>query len=207
MKIFFVCINGEPGSGKTTFEHMCQKILGERCIIYSSIDPIKKIARSFGWNGEKSVADRRMLSELKATINNWSAATQEQLYCLKVVVDEVFKYADSLSTPPLFQEDNEEDYLVAFVDIREPEEIMVLKDRLAATTVLINRESSNGMSIYGNSSDDNVYDYNYDVVIWNDSAYEGLSTIAELFFEHLKTTNSYVEYLSNEEGEGNELYN
>ena len=47
-------------------------------------------------------------------------------------------------------------------------EIQKLKERLNATTVLIRRESVENNET-SNASDANVFDYNYDLTIWNNS--------------------------------------
>jgi hypothetical protein len=63
MKVFI--INGEPNSGKTTFENFCFALNPVYVRIYSSIDGVKRIARECGWKGVKEAKDRKFLADLK----------------------------------------------------------------------------------------------------------------------------------------------
>ena len=74
---------------------------------------------------------------------------------------------------------------IFLVDCREPAEIQKLKERLNATTVLIRRESveSNETS---NASDADVFDYDYDLTIFNNSDIIHLEDEARKFIEYMK---------------------
>ena len=78
MKMFVV--NGFPGSGKTLFAEYCDSILKEKfnhCSILrtSVVDPIKAIARVIGWNGDKDEKGRKLLSDLKDTLDSYNHFT------------------------------------------------------------------------------------------------------------------------------------
>ena len=71
-----VVINGRPGCGKTTFEQICQDMCKpnlsnfqeERIVqvaITSTVDFVKEIALNCGWDGSKTLENRRFLSDLK----------------------------------------------------------------------------------------------------------------------------------------------
>jgi adenylate kinase family enzyme len=61
-KLAFV-INGSGGAGKDTLCELAAKHF--KTVNVSSIDPIKKIARENGWNGEKDLKSRKFLADLK----------------------------------------------------------------------------------------------------------------------------------------------
>lgn len=72
MRIFIV--NGTGGSGKTTFEKMVENIAKQNNYnikIISTIDYIKQIAKTLGWDGGKALNDRRFLSDLKDALTRW----------------------------------------------------------------------------------------------------------------------------------------
>ena len=76
MKVYV--INGKPGVGKTTFETIA-KLMTEDCEIYSTIDPIKEIARDYDWNGEKDAKGRKLLADLKKALNEYNDFTMRAL--------------------------------------------------------------------------------------------------------------------------------
>ena len=145
-------VNGAAGSGKTTFENNVKKIVGDNCYILSTIDPIKDVARSLGWNGVKDLKSRKFLSDLKDLLTEYN--------------DYSFNY---IQTKVL---DINEDYMgyefspVIFIDCREPEEIKKLCDKLDAKSLLIRRASAENKET-SNHADANVLNYNYDIVIEN----------------------------------------
>jgi len=124
-----VIVNGRPGCGKTTFENICQGILGSQyCKSRSSIDKIKEIAKAGGWQGSKEPKDRKLLSDLKRVFTEYN-----DLPTLDII-----KFLSSW-------ESNLESFYVGgmphilFVDVREPKNIAKLKEILNATTLLIRR--------------------------------------------------------------------
>ena len=145
-------INGGGGVGKDTLCNMAAKHFKVRNI--SSITPIKKLARICGWNGEKTDKARKFLADLKAltvAFNDYPTAwiTEEYKRFLKGT-DEIL-----------------------FVHIREPEEIakfVKATDGMAKTLLIrggarMERRRKEG---YGNSADDGVENYEYDLYYVND---------------------------------------
>lgn len=163
MKIFIV--NGTGGSGKTTFEKMVETIAeqeGYDIRIVSTIDYVKGMARHFGWDGGKSLNDRRFLSDLKDALTRWKDVPYQNI---KETL-EAFDFIGQIDA--------------VFIDCREPEEIARFVKDYNAITILVQR----GESItYGNHADDNVRNYQYDIVIDNSRGLDELNQEAKLFVE------------------------
>lgn len=163
MKIFIV--NGTGGSGKTTFEKMVETIAeqeGYDIRIVSTIDYVKQMAKKFGWDGGKSLNDRRFLSDLKDALTRWKDVPYQKITNLL----EILRLEQKVD--------------VVFIDCREPEEIARFVKDYNAITILVQR----GESIaYGNHADDNVRNYQYDIVIDNSRGLDELNQEAKLFVE------------------------
>ena len=145
-----IVINGKGGAGKDT---LCESICRTRnAKNISSIDPIKEVARHYGWGGEKDDKARRFLSELKAAFvnyNNWPT-----VYLLD-------------KTQQFLLDDSSE---ILFVNIREPDQIEEYKKAVSqcpVLTLLVKSTLVNDCHLYGNTSDDNVYYYEYDYIFEN----------------------------------------
>ena len=177
-----VIVNGMPESGKTTFEIHCREAIKnlpmgyveDGCWIYSEIistvDFVKKIALECGWDGTKSLKNRKFLSDLKDLLTEWADVPS------KKIIDKV--------NSTLFS-------TVFFIDCREPKEIQKLKDALNAMTVLVRRpEVENNKT--SNHADANVFDYNYDYVIWNDGNIEQLQNKADEFVNTILNDNDHI---------------
>lgn len=169
-----VLINGRPGCGKTTFESLCQDILGwQYCKSRSTIDKVKDIARECDWSGKKELKDRKFLSDLKQLLTDYNdLPTTDILQFLKGWQDDLnsFNVGD---TPHIL-----------FVDVREPKNIEKLKNILNATTLLIRRPGDDDIEI-SNDSDLQVFEYNYDWVINNDGSLKDLKEVAARFINQL----------------------
>lgn len=61
--MIFIVVNGYPRSGKDTVIDLAGKYYITKKV--STIDDIRKAAMIMGWNGEKDIASRKMLSDLK----------------------------------------------------------------------------------------------------------------------------------------------
>ena len=160
-----VVINGSGGVGKDAFCRACSRYAG--VAVRSSVDPIKDAARLLGWEGGKSAADRKFLSDLKAlsaAYNDWP------MQFMRGAVNAFHGYGD----------DDE----ILFLHIREPEEIERAAREFCAVTVLVkNRRIP---KITTNRSDRLVNEYWYDSVIHNDGSLADLDRMAERFVSWLR---------------------
>ena len=147
MKKILIVINGKGGVGKDTLCEFASRHFKTRNI--SSVTPIKEIAKTGGWKGEKDAKARKMLSDLKKVFTEYNELPTRYV---------CEQYEDFLKT--------DEDIL--FVHIREPKEIEKLKNALPGKckALLVTRKSYS--QNWGNSSDDCVEDYDYDMYYKND---------------------------------------
>ncbi len=106
--------------------------------------------------------DRRFLSDLKDTLTRWKDIPYQ-------------KIKEALEAFRLEQEVD-----AVFVDCREPEEIKRFVNDYNAITILVQRGSA---IIYGNHADDNVNNYQYDIVIDNSRGLDELNQEAQLFVD------------------------
>jgi len=142
-----IVINGAGGVGKDT---MCEFAAEEYAVTnVSSIDPVKQAARILGWDAQKDLKSRKFLADMKqlcVEYNDWPTkylvAKHEEFLCGS---DEIM-----------------------FVHIREGKEIAHFVESVGGDAItLLVRRSSNDV-VYGNSSDDDVENYNYDYIYNND---------------------------------------
>ena len=147
---FIYIINGRPRSGKDTFV----EYVGEYAdtVNYSSIDCVKELAMRVGWDGGKEPKDRAFLSDMKHLLIEYNN------FPTKKCVDKAFNFLHSSNAKFLF------------LHVREPEEINKLKKEILketdfVRTVLVERP---GIDDVGNSSDDDVGNYKYDIYVYND---------------------------------------
>lgn len=182
MKKYVIILNGKPTSGKDKLVDSISKPPFKMPVSHtSSIIPIKEAASLLGWNKQKDDKSRKFLSDLKKLSTEYNDYPTEYI----------------LSTVQTFLEDSDDQAL--FIDIREPDEIRKTIDKinnncevylkegdiLIVKSLLIKRDGEDINRIIGNSSDDNIYDYEYDYTynnITSDSDYE----IAENFYNFLK---------------------
>lgn len=163
-------INGAPCSGKDTFCQYVRDILGERCVTLSTVDFIKKIAENCGWNGEKTPAARKMLSDLKDVLTEWDDVPYKKTSETIMEIEKLWKRANfHLSRTALF------------VMSREPQEIFRFVKDFDAKTIIIRRATSQEFS---NHADANVENYNYDIEIDNYGTLEELKERAEEFVKN-----------------------
>ena len=160
-----VVVNGRGASGKTTFETMVKKIADARDLkveIISTITYVKEIAKDIGWDGGKTPADRRFLSDLKDALTRWKDVPYQH------VCETIADYEREGGTD------------IVFVDCREPEEIARFVEDFHALTVLVQRGE---VILLGNHADDNVDNYQYDIVIDNSRGLDELMQEATIFVE------------------------
>lgn len=145
-----IIINGVGGAGKDTLCNLAAKHYKAKNI--SAITPIKDIARNYGWNGEKDAKSRKFLSDLKRVFIDYNDLPTRYLYS---------QYKEFVES-----EDN-----ILFVHIREKEEIEKFKKlvTLRCITLLVDRRTSNATK-WGNASDDEVENYQYDFSFENNKS-------------------------------------
>lgn len=157
-------VNGRPECGKTTFENFCKDILEDRNYkvgIISTIDPIKKIALTLGWNGIKDFKGRKFLSDLKDALED---------YC-----DFSFNYIKDIVESA--------EYDVIFVDAREPKQIERFCAELGAQSIIVRRPTTEVVE-YSNHADIEVENYIYDIMIYNSGTLDGLKKQAAMLVKH-----------------------
>lgn len=150
-----IIINGAGGVGKDT---LCSAVASKYLTMnVSSIDPIKEAAKYLGWNEEKDLVSRRFLSDMKRISVNYNDWPTKYL---------INKYHDFI----------ESHFDILFVHIREGDEIDHFKKMINndAVTLLIRRPTVE--KEYGNKSDDDVDQYDYDYIYNNDIPLEKTKT-------------------------------
>lgn len=153
MEKITIIINGVGGCGKDTLVELLGNYRNVKNI--SSITPVKEIASYCGWNGEKTDKARKFLSDLKALLTNYNE------FPLNYLLEEQEEF---------LTDENE----LLFVHIREPKEIDKFKNvsKTKTYTLLVTPRDELKDKVYGNKSDDDVANYNYDFVFKNDKPLE-----------------------------------
>lgn len=168
-----VIVNGRPGVGKTTFENLCARVVGNAfCNRRSTVDKVKEIAAIAGWDGVKDAAARKMLSNLKDIFTEYN----------DMPFNDIINYLDKWESELRYYNVGHHPHIL-FVDDREPEHIDRLKKALNATTLLIRRPDVEEEET-SNHADENVFEYEYDWVINNNS------DLTELYEEAKRFVNS-----------------
>ena len=168
-----VIMNGKPCSGKTTFEELC----GIFCTtyLYSTIDPIKEVAKKIGWKCTKDKEDRIFLSELKQISKKYNNFPVEWV---KNQIDTTINDYANVGI------DIEDKYkkVIFFVDCRETKEIEELKSILPnVVTAVIVRDKNINTDNYADVDNINPNEYDYDYYIPNEDGIGDLKTKAEIF--------------------------
>lgn len=153
-------INGSGGTGKDTFVKMIAKLTDKPVMNFSSVDKVKEIARIVGWSGGKTEKDRKFLSDLKLLCTDYNNMPFNSMS------EKVREFTESNA-------------VILFLHIREPEEIERAKITFGAKTVLIKRDAVK--QITSNMADGNVFKYQYDIVVDNDSDLDGFKEKATEF--------------------------
>ena len=154
-------INGAPRAGKDTFIETIREHPGIGVYDYSSIDWIKKIAKTMGWEGTKEPKDRNFLAALK----DISTAYNDMPF--KKIIQNIF-YAENAYKKEYF-----------CTCIREPEEIQKLKtwcalNEMPCYTVLVRntKAEQETATTISNAADNNYLKYCYDYQIDNNGTIE-----------------------------------
>lgn len=186
-------INGSGGVGKDTFIEMIPvyKLMdkGEGCSAYikdieignySSVSKVKRIAKEIGWNGGKTERDRRFLSDLKILTTEYN----------NMPLNDMKEYTKSFMNRGIPYENR-----ILFLHIREPEEIAKAVNEFKeynVKTILVKRDSVK--HIVSNMADENVYNYNYDIVINNNGDIDELRNKATCFISDVLNKQLKAEY-------------
>lgn len=143
-----IVINGRGGVGKDTLCDSLRTIYSVTNI--SAITPIKEIAKTYGWKGEKDERSRRFLANLKRVFADYNDLPNGYL------LQEYRKFAAS-------------DAEILCVHIREKDQIekFVAEITLPCVTILVKRDTESYTQGYGNDADDGVEHYCYDYVFDN----------------------------------------
>ncbi len=170
MKYFI--INGRPRSGKDTFVNFCLEELGAFGKLISTVDFVKEIAVSCGWDGTKNLKNRKFLSDLKDLLTNWGDVP----------------YKKTLQEIDMFKFDLDywdvSDKGVVFIMCREPKEIERFERELNAKSVLIRRASVE-FEQQSNHADSEVLNHKYDYIIENNGTVDELKEKAKEFLKNL----------------------
>ena len=164
------------GAGKTTFEKEVEMLLwdrtGEFASHVSTVDFVKRVAHTAGWDGTKTPENRKFLSDLKQLLANWNDSPYQDVASI------IRSYSHSIAS------------WILFVDSREPAEIERFKKEFGATTVLV-RRLGDEVQETSNESDANVFDYNYDFEVKNYGDLNFLQLEAQRFIEFMKEKKHY----------------
>lgn len=157
-----IVVNGSPGSGKTSFAKCCASILKEKfpnCEILrtSVVEPIKKIARDLGWDGEKDAKGRQFLADIKDALDDYCGYTHQ--------------FINKTSKLP---------YDFIFIDARSDYDISYAELIHKAKSVYIERLIKEDNE-FDNHADMKVKDYEYDYIIDNNGTWEDLYEAVNLF--------------------------
>ena len=168
-----LAINGAPGSGKTTFENMLAKEMGRYYDSRSTIDLVKQVAKLCGWDGTKDLKSRKFLSDLKDLLTEYNDAPMND------IKQHINNFEEELT---MYYVVNQPHIFVS--DVREPRGLQRFKDELNAITVLVRRPEVEGLAT-SNHADAEVFNFNYDYIIYNDSTLEVLEARAKTFLKLL----------------------
>lgn len=172
MKKLIVVINGRGGVGKDT---LCD-VVGQRFKTFnvSSITPIKEVAWELGWDNIKDEKGRKFLSDLKAITMQYNPD-----FFIDYLIEKVKSF---------YLSDDE----VMFVHIREIDQINkfelavqklgTLNNEVTVKDLLVRRAAID-INPYGNISDDNVFNYQYDYCYDNDSKFEEVDVVFSGWFD------------------------
>lgn len=141
-----IVINGRGGVGKDTLCEFAARRYAVENI--SSITPIKELAKQVGWDGGKDLRSRKFLSDLKRLVSEYNDFPNRYL------TEQCERFLEGGGE-------------LLFVHIREPEQIehFVKTAGCRVETLLVRRGEA---EVYGNASDDNVEQLDYDHIYEND---------------------------------------
>lgn len=151
--MIIIIINGTSKVGKDKFVKIFTDETHFRVKNFSSVDKVKSISEiAFGWNGKKDNKSRKFLSDIKRA---WSEFNNGPTIDMIKRIDIDLKYC--------LENDKNIDNNIYFLHIREPEEIIKIKETYGGVckTVLIKKDVDNIPDNYSDMSVDNYKDYDY----------------------------------------------
>jgi hypothetical protein len=161
-----ILINGKPRTGKDTFCYLSKEIVDCPVFSLSSVNCVREIFGILDIEETKTEKQRGQMSELKAYLSKWNVPNLD-------IIDRICKIA------------SQHDDFIVFVHVREPENIINLKSvfskydpmlRIFECKTLLLKRDTDGIfdAKANNDSDNNVDDYDYDVVIENNGSLDDL---------------------------------
>ena len=158
-----IIINGQGGVGKDTICDIVKKHY--KIKVVSSIDMIKAIAIYGGWDKQKDLKGRKLLSDLKLAFSEYNNLPFKQMaHEIKI-----FK--------------NFRDEQILFIHVRELDEIKKLVSEYPEIKTLLIIRGESQLN-FGNMADDNVENYDYDFVFENNGELENLENDFMHFFKN-----------------------
>ena len=141
----------------------------------STIDYVKNVAKLFGWNGEKSEKDKKMLNDLKDLMTVYND------YPFKHITAQISDWLHYDKTRP----NDMYDHSFLFVHCREPKEIDRIKNQFPNDTFTLLIQNPKVAKVNGNHADKDVENYNYDFTVVNDSDLRALRKVAIDFYKKI----------------------
>lgn len=171
MKI--IVINGQPRAGKDQFVTFCQKHC-YWCFNISTVDFVKEVAMTCGWDGTKTPKNREFLSNLKDLLTEWNDVPYKK-------VEREIQLAAGRMESHNFNPDTDG---IVFIHCREPEEIARFVEEMGAKSLLMRRPAveSNEQS---NHADSEVFNFDYDYTMVNDGSLFDLEVKAVHFLQEM----------------------
>lgn len=164
-----ILINGSGDSGKDTVVELTTTYLRDKYQVRntSTIDEVKNIAKTMGWNYEKDEKGRQFLADLKDAWTKYNNGAN-----MKIFVD-ILEWDGYEAILPK--------EIVLFVHVREPESIQwfinQLKDyNISVCSLIVKREN---ITEFFNNADQNVEKFDYDITLINHGTLEDLEIICE----------------------------
>ena len=167
-----IVINGAAGSGKTTFAELCCAQVAPFGLNVSTVDFVKHLATECGWDGTKTAANRKFLSDLKQLLVEWNDVPYHK------TIEAIEQWERGMAVYGIDSPDT-----MVFVHCREPEEITKFVKRNNARTLRIIRPNVEGVAA-SNASDANVGNFVYDDVIVNNGSLDDLTKKAAAYVEN-----------------------
>lgn len=165
-KLFVVCVNGFPRSGKDTFVQSFMKEAPRDMLVrhVSTVDNAKAALQTLGW-------DRR----------GKTPEVREALDTLKQMSNRLFNGSVEYIKHHV-QDMKQQDYRIGvlFVDSREPEELELFNQLFGSIAVLVSRPNGE-IKTLSNPADKNVLMYQYDHFVDNSGTLENLQQEAKTF--------------------------